>query len=418
MADALPEARETAAGSARLPALDLIRGVAVLGILAINIGGFAGPMVATTTPHLPHPVSIADETAFALSFLLFEGKMRALFSLLFGAGLVLFTERADAAGRDGDVLQVHRLFWLMLLGSLHYLLLWWGDILFLYAVCGLAALMLRPLSNRALLGIALGLYYCWHLWGLFAFAAAIDAETAVRQGVGTAEHARVLAGWLDPMMEWAAQELREARLGFGQLLLVKLTERPFWPWQVVSGNFSETLPLMLVGMVLYRRGMFSGALPRSRLVAIGVACTAGGLLLTAFFLGWAWPRHFPPIAMHAALAWGMAMPHLLSGCGYAALLVLIAPRLARAFLGRRLIAAGRMAFSNYVLTSLVMTFAFYGWGLGLFGTIGPARQWLFVVGGWVLMLTWSEPWLRRYRRGPLEWLWRSLIERKALPNRT
>lgn len=76
-----------------------------------------------------------------------------------------------------------------------------------------------------------------------------------------------------------------------------------------------------------------------------------------------------------------------------------------------------MAFSNYILTSLVMTFLFYGWGLGLFGTVGPAMQWLFVLGGWALMLGWSEPWLRRYRRGPLEWLWRSLIERKVLTNR-
>ncbi|SFF98825.1 uncharacterized protein SAMN05518801_10523 [Novosphingobium sp. CF614] len=417
MPDAARRAETLAGEPQRLATLDLIRGVAVLGILAINIATFAGPMVSSISPNLLRPMSRADEAAFALGFLFFEGKMRALFSLLFGAGLVLFWERAEAAGHNGDVVQVRRLCWLLLLGAAHYLLLWWGDILFLYAVCGLGALMLRPLGDRALLGIAIGLYYAWHLWGLFDSAAAIHAETAVRHGTATRAQIHLLAEWFEPVRSWAAQELRESRLGFAQLFLVKLVERPFWQVQMLSGNFSETLPLMLVGMVIYRRGLFTGTVPRRRLVATGVAGTAAGLALTAMFLAWAWPRHFPPVTMHAALVWGLAMPHLLCGCGYAALLVMAAPRLAPTALGRRLIAAGRMAFSNYILTSLVMTFMFYGWGLGLFGTVAPARQWLFVMAGWALMLAWSEPWLRRYRRGPLEWLWRSLTEMKVLANR-
>lgn len=411
------EATQIVPGKERLATLDLIRGIAVLGILAINIAGFAGPMASSTTPNLPHPVGPADEAAFAVSFLFFEGKMRALFSLLFGAGLMLFWERTEAAGHNGDVLQVRRLFWLMALGALHYMLLWWGDILFLYAVCGLGAVLLRPLPNRWLLATALGLYYVWHLWGLFSFASLIGAETAMRHGTASAAQVHMLADWLGPVRDWAMQEMRESRLGFVGLLLVKLGNRPFWQVQMVSGNFSETLPLMLVGMVLYRRGFFTGTLSPARLVAVGVTCTLSGLALTALFLGWALPRHYPPAAMHAALVWGLALPHLLCGVGYAALLVMATPRLAPTRIGRRLVAAGRMAFSNYILTSLVMTFAFYGWGLDLFGTVGPARQWLFVFGGWALMLAWSEPWLRHFRRGPLEWLWRSLIERKVLPNR-
>lgn len=401
----------------RLVTLDLIRGVAVLGILAINIAGFAAPMASSTSPNLPHPVGPADEAAFALSFLFFEGKTRALFSLLFGAGLILFWERAEAAGHNGDVLQVRRLFWLMALGALHYMLLWWGDILFLYAVCGLGALMLRPLPNRWLLAIALGLYYVWHLWGLFASATTIGAETAMRHGAATPAQIHILAAWMEPVSNWAAEEMRESRLGFIGLFLVKLGDRPFWQVQMVSGNFSETLPLMLVGMVLYRRGLFTGAMSRKRLAALGITCTSAGLALTAMFLAWAWPRHYPPVAMHAALVWGLAMPHVLCGCGYAALLVMATPRLAPTWIGRRLTAAGRVAFSNYILTSLIMTFTFYGWGLDLFGKVGPALQWLFVLAGWIVMLAWSEPWLRHFRRGPLEWLWRSLIEGKVLANR-
>jgi uncharacterized protein len=97
------------------------------------------------------------------------------------------------------------------------------------------------------------------------------------------------------------------------------------------------------------------------------------------------------------------------GVGYAALLMLAAPRLIASPLGTRLRAAGRAAFSNYIATSLVMTAIFYGWGLGLLGKVGAAGQWAFVALGWALMLAWSKPWLDRLRYGPLEWLWRSLL---------
>ncbi|WP_159978605.1 MULTISPECIES: DUF418 domain-containing protein [unclassified Novosphingobium] len=414
----VPDADETLpAPLPRLVTLDLIRGVAVLGILTINIAGFAGPTIASTTPNLPHAVGPLDEAAFAFNFLFFEGKMRALFSLLFGAGLVLFWERTEAAGGDGDILQLRRLGWLLLLGMLHYLLLWWGDILFVYAACGIAALLLRPLRNGTLLALALLLYYGWHVWGMLDSAAAITAESALRTHSASAAQLSLLAERLDPIQAWAAQELRESRLGWLELLRIKLVERPFWQIQMVSGVFSETLPLMLIGMVMYRRGFFDGGMPRRQLAEVSIVCTLAGLALTAMFLDWAWPRHFPPVAMNAALVWGLAMPHLMGGCGYAGLLVLAAPRLARTRIGRRLVSAGRMAFTNYVLTSLMMTFAFYGWGLGLYAKVGPLAQWLFVVGGWALMLIWSPLWLRRFRRGPLEWLWRSLVEHRALPNR-
>lgn len=408
----------------RLHALDLIRGVAVLGILAINIAGFAGPMIGTITPRFAPalaPPSFVDEAAWAFGFLVFEGKMRALFTLLFGAGLILLHERCDLAGRDGDALQLRRLGWLLLFGLAHYLLLWWGDILFLYAVCGIVALLMRPLPDRTLMWSALALYFGWHIWGMLDAAAAIEAENALRRHVADPAQLQLLAARMEPVKAWAAQELREGILGWLELLRVKLVDRPFWPVQMVSGAFSETLPLMLIGMVLYRSGFFApGTRPhmgRARVKEIALTCLFAGFVLTALFLSWAWPRGFPPVAMQAALAWGLAMPHVLGGVGYAGLLVLVAPRLGATRIGRRIAAAGRMAFSNYALTSLVMTFIFYGWGLGLFGKVRPAGQWLFVIGGWALMLAWSGPWLDRFRRGPLEWLWRSLVEHRLLRNR-
>ena len=174
---------------------------------------------------------------------------------------------------------------------------------------------------------------------------------------------------------------------------------------------------MMLGLLLQRRGFFVGAGRPSRMLMLGLGATLAGLGATLATLAWLWPRHFPPIAMDAALRYSLELPHLLMAIGYAALLVLATPWLAGTELGRRLAAAGQMAFSNYLATTLVMTAVFYGWGLGLFGQVGPLAQWGFVLLGWGLMLAWSAPWLHRWHRGPLEWLWRSLTERQILRNR-
>ena len=408
---------EDAAATERLAALDLIRGIAVLGILTINIAGFAGPIALLNAPNLFHPVGFADEAAFLFGFVFFEGKMRALFTLLFGAGLILFWERAERAGRDADVLQLRRLSWLMLFGMLHYLLLWWGDILFVYAVCGLGALLLRPLSDRILLIVAFFLFFSRHLWGMLGFADAIAIEAAVRSGTAETGGIAAVETWLEVMRNWAGQETRESQLGFLERAAVKLAEQPFWLVEMVSRNFAETLPLMLIGMVMFRKGFFDGRMPRGSLAAIAAVCIATGLALSAAFAAWAWQRGFPPLTMQAALVSGMSLPRLLCGVGYAALLILAAPVLRSGRAGRLISGAGQMAFSNYILTSALMTFVFQGWGLGLFGAIGPARQWLFVVAGWLSMLSFSALWLRHFRRGPLEWAWRSLVEGRTLPNR-
>jgi uncharacterized protein len=401
----------------RLAALDLIRGVAVLGILAVNIAGFAGPSAATVTPHVPHPGSFADETAFAAVFVLFEGKMRALFTLLFGASLLLFIDRAEARGRDGDRLQLRRLGWLALFGLLHYFLFWWGDILFIYAATGVIALLFRHLSPPSLLVAALLAYLGWHLTGLLASLPDLRAEEHLRLGTATLREARAHQAFVAAFAERAAGELAESRMGFLAQITAKLTQRPFWPFSMAWASLGETLPLMLIGMALLRGGFFAGGWPRRRTAALAIAAGGIGLALTLAMLGWLWPRHFPLRAMSVTLLYAAALPHLLIGVAYAALLVLATPRLMAGALGRRLVAAGRMAFSNYIATTVVMTAIFYGWGLGLGGRLGHAWQAPFVLLGWALMLGWSAPWLRRFARGPLEWLWRSLTELRLLPLR-
>lgn len=394
----------------RIAALDLIRGVAVLGILAINIAGFAEPLVATATPHLPHPATPLDEWAFAVSFLVFEGKMRALFTVLFGASMLLFLERAETAGQDAGRLQLRRLGWLALFGYLHFALIWWGDILFTYAICGFFALTFRGMPGRPAVIFAAAVFTLYHLSGAVSSLPAISAEQHAGQGSATPVQAAVHR---EAMLTKTAQmehELALYRGNYSDQVLDRLTDQRLFPLAMAIGSICETLPLMLLGMALYRSGFFVGAWPPGRLKAMAAAGIGLGGGVTLGALAWAWSRHFPPVAMNALLASWMAVPHVLMALGYAALLMLGAPRLLATGLGRRLVAAGRMAFTNYIATSLVMTAVFHGWGLGLFAQLGDAAQAGFVLLGWVLMLAWSKPWLARFAQGPLEWLWRCLTQ--------
>jgi uncharacterized protein len=401
----------------RVASLDLIRGVAVLGILAINIAGFAGPSGATLSPDFLHPASRWDEAAFALNFVLFEGKMRALFAMLFGASMALFIDQAEARGHNGDALQAMRLGWLLLFGVLHYVILWWGDILFSYAACGLVLLLMHRMPERLLAAVAGSLFVLLDLEGILGTLPASLAEEAVRLGRATSEQTALVGQFHAYLAAAARQELAQYTSGLGHIIFIKLRDHPFWLLQGVRDGFGEYFPLMAFGLILQRRSFFAGTWRTRTMLALVLGGCALGLTTTLATLAWVQPRHFPPIVMDAALRFWLLVPHLCMALGYAALLVLAAPWLTRTGLGRRLAAAGQMAFSNYIGTSLAMTAIFYGWGLGLFGRAGPAMQWAFVLLGWALMLGWSAPWLGRWRRGPLEWLWRSLTEGQILPNR-
>jgi len=401
----------------RVESLDLIRGVAVLGILAINIAGFAGPSPYVLSPHLPSPGTPANEVSFAIKLIFFEGKMRALFCILFGAGVLLFLDREEERGRFAELLQMRRLGWLMVFGLLHYYLLWWGDILFPYAVTGIFILFAKELPTKALFIAALAIFLIWHLTGTIMGWPDVLAEQQVRAGTANLAQLRDYREFQQSVSQHVQEELSAVRGGFLYLATYRMTEWTFRPLVVTLDAMGELLPLMMIGVMLVRTGFFHNAWPKSRLVLLAFGGTAAGLALTLGLVIWAWNSGFPPRMMENMLLYWSALPHALVGLGYAAILVLASSRLARGPAGRSLIATGRMAFSNYITTSLVMTAIFYGWGLGLAGTIGHAEQWLFVLPAWAVMPVLSRMWLSRYRRGPLEWMWRSLVEKRWLPNR-
>ena len=403
--------------SDRIRTLDLIRGVAVLGILAINVAGFAAADSAAFSPDLPHPGNAgwwANHAAYLANLVLFEGKMRALFSVLFGASLLLFTERVDAAGHNGTRLQARRLTWLLMFGYLHFALIWDGDILFLYAAMGFIALALRQWQPRQLVTAAALTFALWQVWGAAQWLPSLAAEAAVISGTASPAVQRSHARDLAEFRKDDARDQAEAQLSWPAQVQAKLADRADDPLNLIAYNWGETLPWMLLGMTLLRTGFFAGNWPKRRMVWLAGSGLGLGGAGTAAFALWAERSHYPEVAMHFALGYGLALPHLAMALGYAALLVLAAPRLLRSVAGQQLEAAGRMAFSNYLGTSVVMATLCYGWGLGLFGQFGAAQRWTLVLLVWAMILAWSQPWLTRYRQGPLEWAWRSLTEGRWL----
>lgn len=404
------------ASAERIETLDFIRGLAVMGILAANIVAFGQPMEAYT-----YPAAFKTETGdpggwmWIAQFVLIDGKMRGLFTLLFGAGLYLFMEKAWAKGAT-RALQAWRLVILGVFGMVHFFFIWPGDILFYYALFGLVVLACLKWAAKTQLWVGLGGYMLGVLFnlGLVMPFAIVDTPFGESSPDLLAERARMIE---EAEVTLARGDVPNAAIASGDyatLVIHRLTEQ--WSDPLLSALLFgwETLPLMLIGVALYRMGFFSAGFDRAKmirwgwigLIIGGLAHLAIGLLVQAF-----------DFSYYAGLAgfFGLSMlPRLWMVLGLAAVLVVWAPG-ATGWLGERVRAAGRAAFTNYLGTSIVMMFVFQGWALGLFGQLNRPQLYVVVVLAWIVMLAWSKPWLDRFAYGPLEWLWRCLTYRKLFP---
>jgi len=404
----------------RIVALDFIRGIAVLGILFANITAFAHPTLAYYWPGaLPGGGTPTDAAIWLIQFVLVDGKLRGLFTLLFGAGMVLFVQRAATQG-DGTTLQARRLAWLLVFGLVHFALLFVGDILVSYAVAGFLALPLMRWSARRqiVVGTAWYILCAMALMGLMGSAAAIEANPASRGDPAVAAQWQVMEEGRRQQFASAADAAAVYSGGsYSEVVRYRLTGERRVLAQGIVLVLVETLPLMLLGMGLYRCGLFSGGLDRRRVRRWGWTALLCGAALSAWIGGVALesglPFHVTQFVFNAAAA----LPRLPMILGLAGLLSLLASGAERGWLGRRIIAAGRMAFSNYIFTSVLMMLVFHGWAGGLFGALSRINLLGFVFLGWVLMLAWSAPWLARFRYGPLEWLWRCLTFGQRFPLR-
>ena len=408
---------KTAPATDRLVSLDFIRGIAVMGILWANIVAFGQPWAAYMYPDafmVPH--GEVSNLLWVVQFVLIDGKMRGLFTLLFGAGMMLFMEKAWGRGAT-RWLQARRLFWLLGFGLIHFYLIWRGDILVLYSIVGFVAMgCLRWTAKTQLVVGLLG----YVVGAMMFFGAMFFPYLVADTELGNQ------APYVEMREDLAAQRATELEEGISETAIIvngsyadyvrhNFAQHGTDPFSMLLVFGFETLPLMLIGMALYRMGLFSGGMDPRKMRAWGWVGVIAGSALTLPIALWAMGEGFTYWGTLAAFMGLSPLPRLPVVVGLLALLALWAPRAKASWFGERTIAAGRMAFSNYLGTSIVMLLVFHGWAGGLYGELGRPELYLVVTMVWALMLLWSKPWLERFRYGPLEWLWRCLTYGKIFP---
>jgi uncharacterized protein len=309
--------------------------------------------------------------------------------------------------------------WLLVFGLAHFYLIWFGDILAGYAMIGMIAWFFRGHSPRKLILWGAGLV----LFGFLIFACMAVAVTMLQ--------AAVASGQADPgaLKEWqgmqskfgtlSGQPLAEALALHGGswsgLVRHRLFEEGLAPFTGLLMFGWETLGYMLFGMAALKSGFLRGewseaAYRKTILIGFGIGIPAYALF------AWLLTRDGFSVPMIMTIVMAATTPFRPLMIVATAALIILLTRKGGALVDR-IAAAGRAAFTNYLGTSIVMTTIFYGYGLGLFGTMSRAELWLVVIPMWGLMLLWSKPWLERYSYGPFEWLWRSLARGKVQPMR-
>ncbi len=392
----------------RIGALDTLRGFALLGILVMNIMSFSMIFSAYFNPTNWGDLTGANYWVWFGSHVLFDQKFMTLFSMLFGAGVVLFTERAEAKGESPRRLHYRRMLWLILFGLLHGFLLWYGDILYVYGMCGLLVYLFRRCEPRTLIVL-----------GILLIAAASGLQWFMgwsMQFWPAAEVANVQQMWR-PDAAKVAEEMTAYRGGWLEQMAHRVPFFAEFSFIFFWMFFWRPAGVMLLGMALYKLGALSAQKSNGFYAALVGAGALVGVPLIVY-----------GVRLNEAAGWNLewSMFHgaqlnywasVLVSLGYVGLVMLVCKSGALGWLTARLAAVGQMAFTNYLLHTILCTTIFYGHGLGYFGSVERTGQILIVFGVWAFQLIVSPIWLRYYRFGPFEWLWRSLTYGSPQPFR-
>ena len=416
----------------RIRSLDVLRGVAVLGILLVNVWAYGLVFPASTFPNYVGADTPLDQAVALFVWLVAYTKFLPVFSMLFGAGVVLFSERVEARGLKARGPFFSRQFWLLLLGLMHAYLLWNGDILVPYAICGMIVFFFRRKRPRTLIILGTISFLVPILAGL-AFGPFMEkaqrvgeaAEAMLASGEALdEEQQKALDTWQQQRKTWGPtkEDIEEVidsmRSSYGVMLehtipetiMLHLALYPFFYNWIIGG-------LMLLGMALYKTGFMTGDKPDGFYAKTAALCYAVGLpIVVAAF--WVASTMGDQSAAQMRLIFPLQQfSGITVAIGHMALIVLAARKGWLGFLEARFAAAGRMAFTNYISQTLICTTIFFGFGFGLFHTMNRLELLGVAVAIWVLQLAWSPWWLARFRFGPLEWAWRSLTYHRLQPLR-
>ena len=388
-------------GPTRIKSLDVLRGVGVLGMLAVHIQLFAYPSVVRWNPTLYGDFNGLNWWAWVVTSVLADGKFITIFAMLLGVSIVMLASETGNRGASAWRTHMRRMAVILSLGLLHAYLIWFGDMLVPFALSGTVVLFARRFSPARLL-----------ILGVLAFAtasiisvgltwstaqsdpaalAAWKAQWTPRPAIINLEIAQYRGGWVDQMSQRVPAAL--------EIETVDFITRLFW----------QMTGLMLLGIALFKLGVLSATRSRSFYLLMAAFGFGAGIVLNSLGL-WRssatkWDVLDFVLVSQQLHYWG----NLFVALGWTALVMLLCQR---GWSLRPVEAVGRMALTNYLLQSVICTTIFYGHGLGLFGRVDRAGQLAIVVGVWVFQLAASSLWLSYFAVGPVEWVTRWLVFRR------
>jgi uncharacterized protein len=410
----------------RIPTIDVVRGVALMGILLMNIASFSGPLEMYTNPLIVGHHRTYNLVAWSIRWVLFEGKMRAAFSMLFGAGVILLTERAERRGSKNiaDIF-LRRNMWLVLFGVVHFYFIWIGDILYWYGLTAL--LFLYPcrqvrfrnllIAGALVLAIGSGSDVYFAIDGIRERNQGQEAQALAKAGKKlTTEQQDAMKKWNETLEKRKKDHDDDLKAMRGSYLDQLKWHAQWGPkiqaYYFYTFGFTDTLGMMLIGMGLYRVGFLTGALSYKLYGWIIAAGFLFSIPINGFEALGLIRDNFQPESGW----WVLYQAGRLSGAAaIVALVVVVAKAGLVPWLTRHVAAVGQTALSNYLLTSISCTLLFSRYGFGLYGNLEYYQIYAIVACVWALNLILSPFWLRYYRFGPMEWVWRSLTYWKRQP---
>lgn len=394
--------------SERIFGVDVLRGAAVLGILVINVQFFSMVSSAVGNPAATGNLLSLNFLVWLFGHVFAEQKFMTIFSILFGAGIILMTRRIEAAGKSSAGRHYRRMSWLILFGLLHAYLIWSGDILVAYGLCGMLAYQFRRFAERTLLVLAFFFIAvgsaCLAGWGFLYLS--LHGQEMVR-----------ISAWIPGSVSAAAETAAYQGSWLAQMRVRSKISVQTETFTFIIFTFWRVTGLMLAGMAMLKSGWLHPT--KSPIVywkMIGIAAFVGvPITLCGTYRDFVSDSgHFYSGFLGAQFNYWAS---LLISSGWIALVMLAVDSERSRPFARRLAAVGRMAFTNYLMQSLICTTIFYGHGIGLFGKVDRVAQLVAVIGIWILQFAVSSIWIKHFFFGPMEWLWRSLTYQRWEPFR-
>lgn len=408
----------------RFKHLDVIRGFALLGILLMNIVSMGGLWRVYDNPLMFGHAGNLNTGIWIFLHIFMEGKMRALFSIMYGATIIFLTSRLEQQSTESADIYFRRTLWLFVFGIAHAYLLFVGDILFTYAICGLFLYPFRKLNPKVLFGIAaliIGMNAC------ISYQRAAETRSIITLGKAAMEASSNNQELTDEQEEdlndysdwskYSAPTLRqmekEARPWRGSALeVLKIrAEEVFYIHSDPIYSFGNTKYdvwcMMLVGMALLRLGILTGEKSQSFYLRFLLFGYGIGVLINSFTAWQIVQSQFDPFTIDL-MSTTYDVGRLLVAFGHIALLMLIVKSGLMQWFTGRLALIGQTALSNYIFQSLITSVIFTGYGFGLYGRLDYYQLYIVVIAIWSVQLIITPIWLRKFKYGPLEWLLRSL----------